>query len=408
MTNNEIDQIIDEFIGKQGYKNNPHVLGIIVCGSCLTDLYNEKSDIDINIVFDDSNIDRMTRGNDIIRNRRIEFFERPISEYKLIIENGYSNQSNAMLSIIGLGKVWYKNSEDIDELQEYAKKTFANGMPKIRKTNAQRKITDIEEKMKDLEVLAKTDGIYFNQLFSLVLEEITSLYHRMLGYTLIETAKRPKCYTDEKYRKKYVIDKLPEEFTKQYLDITSANISNSLKKDPERTNIEKYFLLTDLFAYVKTSIPEEDNQETIEKPETFKFRPSPLSYQKAREKMSIIDNKIEKLEEFANKDDPYFDFYYYLVTERLFNLYHERNGIYNIPADRIFKDDKEDTTIYNQEGINHYDEKFLEMYRQLLKSNESRIIRFQKLMEFYKYVTYGINLGKKYRIIIKSRVRKKI
>ena len=120
MPNNEIDQIIDEFIGKQGYKNNPHILGIIVCGSCLTDLYNEKSDIDINIVFDDIipesgktySITEDADGNKVIH--RIK----PLSEVSSTTE---SQRVDTLLV-----KVKWDNDEDYNEIDSEIGSIYGN------------------------------------------------------------------------------------------------------------------------------------------------------------------------------------------------------------------------------------------------------------------------------------------
>ena len=55
MVMNKYLEIIEEFIDKMGYRDNTHYLGTYFYGSSLTGYNNSASDIDLHIVFDNSN-----------------------------------------------------------------------------------------------------------------------------------------------------------------------------------------------------------------------------------------------------------------------------------------------------------------------------------------------------------------
>ena len=84
METSNINNIILEFINKMDYLNNKHVLGCFFYGSFVTGFNNNDSDIDLHIIFDDSNPKHLIRENDNINGRRIEYFEKPIESKETI------------------------------------------------------------------------------------------------------------------------------------------------------------------------------------------------------------------------------------------------------------------------------------------------------------------------------------
>ncbi len=54
--------IINKFIAKMNYKNDSHFLGVYFYGSCLTGFNNSSSDIDLHIIFDNSDLKHIFRG----------------------------------------------------------------------------------------------------------------------------------------------------------------------------------------------------------------------------------------------------------------------------------------------------------------------------------------------------------
>ena len=96
-----VENIILKFIYEMEYLENKHVLGAFFYGSFLTGFNEKHSDIDLSIIFDNEKPDRLVRGNKYIDGIRIEYFEKQIEDVYLSIDNDFSTQSNASLSIIG-------------------------------------------------------------------------------------------------------------------------------------------------------------------------------------------------------------------------------------------------------------------------------------------------------------------
>ena len=75
-----------------GYTSNEHFLGAIVYGSSLTGFNTETSDIDLHIIFDNNDPNRIIRGESLVDGKNIEYFEKPIEDVYLMAENEFQNQ----------------------------------------------------------------------------------------------------------------------------------------------------------------------------------------------------------------------------------------------------------------------------------------------------------------------------
>ena len=128
-----------------------------------------------------------------------------------------------------------------------------------------------------------------------------------------------------------------------------------------------------------------------------------LSEDDAREQVSIINNRMDKLEKFAFENDPRFEHLSHLTIDKLRKFYHKSIGISKIPTSKVYR-------IYTDEDYRNsvYKEnpnlKFVNMYLSLITTNcVDKLQRLEMIKEFYNYVTRNINLGDNYRILIKSR-----
>ena len=239
-------EIIQEFIKKNNYIQDEHVLGILFYGSYQYGLNNPNSDIDLHIVFDDSIPNHLIRGNSFINDVRIEYFEKTISEIYDTIEDEYSTQNNASESIIGNAEIIYEKDNSMHALQKYVKSKFANGLPKLTDDEAKEQIAIINNRMEKLKKYAEENNCFFEHLYHLTIEKIRRFYHNLNGMPRIETYKGFKVYTDEKYQKMFSIDYIPDnKFLEMYFELIQ-NQSND--------KMEKYHLLEKFYHYSKESI----------------------------------------------------------------------------------------------------------------------------------------------------------
>ncbi len=162
--------IINQFIEKMGYLQNEHVLGIYFYGSYLTGYNNKHSDIDLHVIFDNNDLKHLIRGSMYIEGIRIEYFEKPIGDIYLSIQNDYQNQNNALLSIIGTSKIIIDKKGFLKQLQDYTKEKFSKPLPPLDQEDAREYVSIINNRMEKLRIAAEENSPYFIHLYHLTLE----------------------------------------------------------------------------------------------------------------------------------------------------------------------------------------------------------------------------------------------
>ena len=204
-----------------GYISDEHFLGAIVYGSSLTGFNTETSDIDLHIIFDNSDPNRIIRGESLVDGKKIEYFEKPIEDVYLMAENEFQNQNNASYSIIGKGEIVYERKGALTNLQKYVINRFKDNLPPLDIDEAREQISIIDNKIQKLENLVKEDSPYFNHYYHIVLEKMRKTHHRIIGISKIPTSKVHKIYTDEAYRKSVYKTNPEPDFVENYLNLTT-------------------------------------------------------------------------------------------------------------------------------------------------------------------------------------------
>lgn len=242
----KILNIINKFIKEMNYLENEHVLGVFFYGSYLTGFNNSNSDIDLHVIYDNSNPKHLIRGNKYIDGIKIEYFEKPIKDLYLSVDNDFENQNNAFLSIIGTSKIIFDKNGELKKLQDYTLEKFSDPLPPLDIESSREYVSILENRMEKLNKLAKEDSPYFYHLYHLTIEKIRKFYHKLNGLTKMQSSKIFKVYTDTEYRLSFDNVEIPEdEFVNMYLD---AITDTSLDKMKKLEKIEK------LFNYSKRNI----------------------------------------------------------------------------------------------------------------------------------------------------------
>lgn len=289
---------IFHFIESMRYMENEHVLGILFYGSYLTGFYSQNSDIDLHIIFDNEDLNHLIRGNKIVDGTRIEYFEKPINDIYLTVDDDYQNQNNASLSIFGKSKIIYERDNQMKNLQQYVLHKFSNQLPPLSEEAAKEQVSIINNRMEKLQKYAYTDNPYFEHLYHLTIDKIRRFYHNLNGLPRIETSKGFRLYTDEKYRNSFCIHQIPEEeFIKMHFEAISNN---------KASKIEKYQLLNRIYEYTKRNVSLPDGEYRIRiksRNEGFDIPiRKPSSFTK-RNSIDIPKNVLNKILKFIKEMD---------------------------------------------------------------------------------------------------------
>lgn len=210
---------VTKFMEEMNYIDDEHFLGIIVYGSSLTGFNTEISDIDLHVIFDNSNPNRMIRGEKLIDSKKIEYFEKPIDDEYLMAENEFLNQNNASLPILGKGEIVFARDNSLINLQKYILHRFQDNLPPLNIDEAREQISIIDNKIQKLENLLNEDSPYFDHLYHIVLEKMRKIHHRIIGISKIPTSKVHRIYTDEPYRKSTYKTNPSQVFVENYLSL---------------------------------------------------------------------------------------------------------------------------------------------------------------------------------------------
>lgn len=123
--------------------------------------------------------------------------------------------------------------------------------------------------------------------------------------------------------------------------------------------------------------------------------------EKAREYVSILNNRIKDLKRACLNNSDNFTNLYYLLIEEIRQLYHKLNCITAVNADKAYRAYLNDEYRKSLSFANP-DEKFVSMYLQLITDykscNEEKLDNIQR---FYNYVKKDVTLNEdEYRIVL--------
>ena len=238
--------IIDKFVKEMGYHINPHFLGIYFYGSSLTGFVNENSDIDLHVIFNNSDTTHIYRGIHYIEGSKIEYFEKCINDLYLSVENDIKERNIAWYSMLGCSLILYDRTGLLNKLKEYTLDVYKDGLPKLDNEDIMEYISIINNRIEKLKIACNNDDGNFYNLFHLTIEKIRRLHHAINGYPTINTSKIYKIYKNDEYRKTYYSGEfVSEEFKNMYFNLIEDRNSD---KNKLLNNIEQFY------NYVKNGI----------------------------------------------------------------------------------------------------------------------------------------------------------
>lgn len=222
---------IYDFIQNMNYLQNEHVLGIIAYGSYTTGYNHKDSDIDMHIIMDDCD-DKLYRGVSNIDGFKIEYFEKPISDIYLSIENDFKTNENAYLAIIGFGNILFDRDGKIKKLQNDIIEKYSSPLPPLAGDDAKEMAVIIDNRITKLKSMLENNRPEFLYNYYLVIEKIRKFYSRLCGCPNIPVDKTFKIYTDKKYREAFCKSTIPDvDFINKYFNAVTNPCTNKEKMD---------------------------------------------------------------------------------------------------------------------------------------------------------------------------------
>jgi len=247
--------IIDKFVKEMEYDINPHFLGIYFYGSSLTGFADENSDIDLHVIFDNTDSSHIYRGIHYIDGNKIEYFEKCINDLYLSVDNDIKERNIAWYSMLGCSKILYDKTGLLNKLKNYTLDAYKNGLPKLDNEDIAEYIAIINNRIEKLRIACNNDDGNFYNLYHLTIEKIRRLYHSINGYPIINTSKIYKIYKNDEYRKTYYPGAfVSEEFKNLYFKLIETE---------SRDKTKLLELIEEFYQYVKAGRELPNNEYKI-------------------------------------------------------------------------------------------------------------------------------------------------
>lgn len=222
---------LKEFLKK--YEEDDDVVGAILCGSYADGTYNEYSDIDVYLVLK-ADVTYFSRGSLESNSYLIEYFMNTKLGIKKFMEEEFNNFKHSTANMFAYGKIIYDLDGSVKELQDLALEYIDKPFKNITSSKLDSNNYHLWDLLDELKVSLKEERLDFHKIYYMLLNDIYDIYAEYLGVQKLTKTKIYKILTDEEYRKKYHVFKLPEEeFINLYLKCYNLDKLDRMYKNIE-------------------------------------------------------------------------------------------------------------------------------------------------------------------------------
>lgn len=241
--NPEVKQLLQDFckeyiLPMELFLDKDNLLAILTYGSSLTGFSSANSDIDLLIVV--NRADGVTRGVKFFRNKKIEYFIKPI---ELLLSEGVKYAKENCPSHVAL----YQNAYfllDKCNVEEFlhADSRFYNQNREKPKLNYNLKFVQIENRLASLKNILLREGKEFCMVYYNVLEMIRVFHTQRSEEAEIPFTKAYRIYNDSEYYNKFVSNNasnpLPD---KQFVALYNACVEEGENKSTMLKNLQNLY-----------------------------------------------------------------------------------------------------------------------------------------------------------------------
>ena len=217
---------LKEFL--KDYEEDDDVIGALLCGSYASGNQNSNSDIDVHLILKDG-VTYRERGNTESNSYLIEYFMNPVWKLKEEIKEESTSGELCTTTMFAYGKIIYDVEGKVQELQDLALECIDKSLPTITQDKLDMNNYHVWDSMDELKGALDSDSDDFELIYYNLLGKIYNIYVEYLSIPKLPLSKIYKVLTDEEYRKKYHIFKLPEkEFIKLYINCHDSASKNAM------------------------------------------------------------------------------------------------------------------------------------------------------------------------------------
>ncbi len=247
---------LKEFLKK--YEEDDDVVGAILCGSYANETYNDSSDINVYLVLKNS-VKETEEGNTESNSYLISYSKKNSDNIKKLMNIEYEATNNLIVAnMFAYGKIIYDLDGSVKELQDLALDYIDRPLRNINATLFDLNNRFLAISMIELTQALKEQRLDFNTIYYDLLRHIYIDYCEYEGVPMYQESKIYKILTDEEYRKKSHIFKVPDnKFVKLYLNCYEIDKANVMYKNIKKLldyyyervggfNIRNYKMVTEI------------------------------------------------------------------------------------------------------------------------------------------------------------------
>lgn len=206
---------LKEFLKK--YEDNDDIVGAMLCGSYANSSNNEYSNIDVYLILKDG-ISYKKIGCSESNSYLIEYFIRTSSEIEKCMKKEFENGLEKTANMLAYSKIIYDLDGSAKRIQDKALEYIDKKLNNITDYKLDINNYYISNTLRKLEISLKENDLNFNLIYYSLLGNIYDMYAEFLALPKLPRTKIYKILTDEDYRIKCHVFKLPEEeFIRLYI-----------------------------------------------------------------------------------------------------------------------------------------------------------------------------------------------
>lgn len=212
----KIRESFDKFISLKKYYENEMLVGIVIYGSYATNTFNNDSDLDVMVIFNDE-FDKKYKGYIKVSNLKIEYFEQSKKNILKRMKIDYEKCENTIYSIFNKCIVYYeKNNEITNLISKIRQYNENNSLPRLSIEDSIYKIISINNGIDHLSRII--EEISFYSYYFVLLNKIVNFFHLYNGISIVSDAKIYKMYNNNSICSALSKKTVDEGFKKLYIE----------------------------------------------------------------------------------------------------------------------------------------------------------------------------------------------
>lgn len=225
-----MEEALDVFLNQ--WKNKKSVIGILLTGSYAVGLQNKNSDIDIRIIFNQTQT-KTLKGLTTINGYTFSYLGRSSDSIKRKFNSEFISRQKFEAYIFNIGKILYDPKNTIMELKDLAATYVVT--PFLKKSNIKSEVKAGLYGLynyKNHLISTDEDSPFFHYHYYVFLKKVLLYYSSYLGYESFLDTKTEKVLCDPIYRAAYHWEDFPDkDFVKLWISgIDSKKINKNTAK----------------------------------------------------------------------------------------------------------------------------------------------------------------------------------